>query len=213
MRAAFFDMDGTVLDSMQDWRECNLIYLERHGIAVTEEQRTQVVCASSGTHLFEYIRRELGHDPDIPEYRAIQFERMKAAYTRGIPPKPGAREYLEHLRLRGVKTILATATPSALANLALTRSGMMRDFDAVLCCDTLDASKRHAEYYHRACAIAGVAEGECMLFEDAAYSLLSGREAGLLGAVAVSDPTNVIFRRRLAELSDAMIDSFTELMP
>lgn len=213
MRAAFFDMDGTVLDSMQVWRTCNLIYLDRHGIEVSDDLRQRVISASSGMHLFDLIREETGHDVNVAEYRAIQTERVKEAYARGIPAKPGAREYLEHLHSRGVMTVLTTATPAAMANLALSRSGLMREFDAIYCCDIIGESKRRPAYFHAVCSLAGIPEDKCMLFEDADYALEGGREAGLLGAVAVTDDTNLLVRDRLSELSDIMVDSFAELMP
>ena len=37
MKAAIFDMDGTVLDSMEQWRAQSVLLLERHGIELSDE--------------------------------------------------------------------------------------------------------------------------------------------------------------------------------
>ena len=38
MKAAIFDMDGTLLDSMGQWRHLNVEFIRRQGIKPTEEE-------------------------------------------------------------------------------------------------------------------------------------------------------------------------------
>ena len=38
MKAAIFDMDGTLIDSMGEWRKLNCSFVRDHGIALTPEQ-------------------------------------------------------------------------------------------------------------------------------------------------------------------------------
>lgn len=213
MQAALFDMDGTILDSMPAWRGCNLEYLERHGITLTEEQKQYVVCASSATGLFDYVRETLGHEIDIQEFRALQQERMQEAYAAGIAVKPGARECLAALHARGVKIALATATWSSLTVLALARSGLMRDFDFLCCGDVVHCSKSKPEYFDRASELIGVPKDRCILFDDAIYAVKGASGAGLLGIVAVADPTNEIYRDDLKALSDVFVESLAEILP
>ena len=211
MEAALFDMDGTLLDSMPAWRGCNLEYLENVGIHPDEEQRINIICASSGTILFDYLRKTFGVEVDVAEFRKLQQTRMEAAYSRGNLAKPGVLEFLRKMRERGVKTVLATATWKSLTDIALEKSGLSGAFDAICCCDIVGVSKAHPEYFDRVSEMIGVPKDRCVLFEDAIYAIQTGRAAGLLGAVALTDPTNILFRRELSELADVMVDSLSEL--
>ena len=94
MDAALLDMDGTILDDMSEWRECNVEYLERRGIDLTPEQRLRIVNSSSGALLIDYVRDVLGVEVDIPAFRTLQQERMMEVYERGPRLKSGARELL-----------------------------------------------------------------------------------------------------------------------
>ena len=48
MKAAIFDMDGTLLDSMTKWRELNGAFVRQMGITPTEKQEADMM-SMSGT--------------------------------------------------------------------------------------------------------------------------------------------------------------------
>lgn len=213
MGAALIDMDGTILDTMHEWRLCNIDYLEARGVQMNPEQRQRIVCSSSGALLIDYVREALGVEMDIPAFRALQQDRMLAVYKQGPRVKPGAREFLAALRQQGVKTVLATATWAKHTITALNNCGLMDAFDAICCGEVMDCGKSKPDYFDKVSALVGVPKDRCVLFDDAMYALKGGRDAGLLGNVGVTDPTNVIFRDEMAALSDAMVDSLADLLP
>ncbi len=55
-------------------------------------------------------------------------------------------------------------------------------------------------------------KSECVLFEDALYALKGGREAGLLGEVAVAEPLYEPFRAEIRAIADVFVDSLAELV-
>ncbi|MBR0056028.1 MAG: HAD family phosphatase [Kiritimatiellae bacterium] len=211
MEAALFDLDGTLLDTMQPWRQCNTDYLESQGIELSPDQRLRIVCASSGSILIDYVRATFGHEIDLPAFRELQKRRMMEVYLAGAPVKPGVFEFLSALRARGTKIVLSTATWATHATIGISRSGLAPYFDAICCCDAIDASKSSPAYFDRVSALIGVPKARCVLFDDAIYALKSARAASLLGAVAVADPTNVIFRDEISQCADALVDSFDGL--
>lgn len=213
MGAALLDMDGTILDTMQEWRQCNIDYLEARGVAMNPEQRQRVVCSSSGALLIDYVRETLGVEMDIPAFRLLQQDQMLKVYQKGPRVKPGAREFLAALRARGVKTVLATATWAKHTIVALNKCGLMDAFDAICCGEVMDCGKSKPAYFDRVSELTGVPKERCVLFDDAMYALKGGREAGILGNVGVTDPTNIIFRQEIAALSDVVVDSLADLLP
>ena len=55
MKAAIFDMDGTLLDSMDEWRKLNVSLVREMGIEPTEEQEKDLY-SMSGMMVVEYLK-------------------------------------------------------------------------------------------------------------------------------------------------------------
>ena len=97
MKAAIFDMDGTLLDSMTQWRRMNGAFVREMGIEPTEKQEADMM-SMSGTMVVDYFRSEFGVDTDFEALCARACEAMEPVYSGGVPHKPGAAAYLKRLR-------------------------------------------------------------------------------------------------------------------
>ena len=88
---AIFDLDGTLLDSMDVWNEIDRIFLSRRGISVPEDY-LQVVAPMGFRRAAEYTVERFGLpesvDALIEEWDALAIE----AYQTRVRLKPGARE-------------------------------------------------------------------------------------------------------------------------
>lgn len=211
MKAALFDMDGTLLDSMMDWRGCNIEFLEGLGCRIPPEMTAQVL-QCTGSMLAQLVRETFGVEFDRDAFVEHQKRRMHDAYTRGVAVKPGVREYLDKLRRRGVLVVLTSATWTPHTELALARTGMRSYFDVLCCTDAIGSSKRTPAFFDKVSERIGHPKSECVLFEDALYALKGGREAGLLGEVAVSEPLYEPFRAEIRAIADVFVDSLAELV-
>ncbi len=211
MKAALFDMDGTLVDSMLEWRKCNVEFLKGLGYEITPDIQARVL-QSTGPMLMDYVRESKGVEVDLKALGSFHKIHMYEVYSRGAAVKPGVREYLEHLRSRGVCLVVTTATWTPHTEIALDRCGLKPYFDAICCTDAIGVSKREAAYFDRVSSIIGHPTCECVLFEDALYALESGREAGLLGEVAVADPVNEHVRDQIRAVADVFVHSLAELM-
>lgn len=97
MKAAIFDMDGTLIDSMTRWREMNGVFVRQMGIIPTEKQEADMM-SMSGTMVVDYFKNEFGLETNFDALCVKACEAMEPVYSAGVPHKPGAAAYLKRLR-------------------------------------------------------------------------------------------------------------------
>ena len=209
MKAAIFDMDGTLLDSMSEWRKLNCSFVREQGIELTAEQENDLL-SMSGMMVVEYVKEHFGIETPFSALLERSSRLMEAPYRRGLEPKDGALAYLARLRERGVKTVICTATPSRLMMIALNKANMIPNLDFIYSTDMLGGSKSDPAFYDKLCTMIGEKKEDCVMFEDALYAMKGARSAGL-GVVGITDETNLRDREAICEVCDVVIDSFDEL--
>lgn len=211
MKVALFDMDGTIFDTMEAWRNCNLYYLGQFGIHPTNEQLPFIFQASSAQILADYIKETFNHEIDWEKFRALQKAEMLKVYDSTPKVKPGAREYIEALRRRGVVTAICTATWTSYTVLGLNRTRMLNLFDAIFTSEIVGFKKGDIRHYEYIADFLGCKKDEMVLFDDAIYAVTAAKKSNLLGVVAMTDDTNIDYRQQLSETADVLLDSLSEM--
>ena len=210
MKAAIFDMDGTLLDSMSEWRKLNGEFVRQCGITPTPQQEADMM-SMSGTMVVDYFRDEFGIRSSFDELCVMACKAMEPVYAAGVACKPGAADYLRRLRERGVKCVLATATPARLALVGLNGADMVSNLDYIFSTDMIGCEKSETAFFDKLCGIIGVEKKDCVMFEDSLYAMRGARNAGLLGVVGITDATNTRDIGTIRECCDIVIDSYDEL--
>ncbi|MET9448969.1 HAD family hydrolase [Streptomyces cinerochromogenes] len=177
VRAALFDLDGTLIDSEPRSRALWRRLFTSHGIECGEDmldgfsgRRSREVIeehlARFGRHATaDQVREELtalNGEPDLPPVRLV----------------PGAERLLERLRRDEVALAVVTSGGRRYADDHLTRCGIAGHFTTVVSAEDVTHGKPDPEGYLLACRRLGVAPGDAMVFEDSAAGLQAGRRAG-----------------------------------
>lgn len=178
MKAYVFDLDGTLLDSMQLWERIDIDFLTGRGFDVPPDYINTIASRSfpeAAAYTIERFRL-----PDSVEDLLAEWNEMAAyAYGHTVPMKRGAKEYLDALRARGAKLAVATSLPEALYVPALEHHDIERYFDVVCSTDEVAYGKTRPDVYLLTARKLGVPPGECILFEDILHAVQSGKAAGM----------------------------------
>ena len=178
-KAAIFDLDGTLLDSMGVWDQIDIDSLARRGIDVPDDYMLKVG-AMQFRQIAEYTIARFGL-PDTPEALMAEWDDMaRDAYATAVEAKPHAREYLAHLRDTGAKLAVATSLPPSLREPAMRHVGILDLFDTVVSVDDAnDVGKDRPDVYLLAASRLGVEPRDCTVFEDILVGIRSARSAGM----------------------------------
>jgi HAD superfamily hydrolase (TIGR01509 family) len=165
-KAAIFDLDGTLLDSMGVWDELDAQSLAKRNIEVPEDFST-TVASMQFRDIAVYTIARFGLT-DTPEDLMQEWNGMAAeAYATTVQLKPHAAEYLEYLYESGAKLAVATTLPPELRNPALQHAGISEYFSAICSVDDAGGNgKEHPDVYLHAASLLGIAPKHCTVFED-----------------------------------------------
>ncbi|MCM1335101.1 MAG: HAD family phosphatase [Bacteroides sp.] len=210
IKAAVFDLDGTLLDSMHIWNEIDCAFLTRRGIAVPADYMLEVAhLGSYQTAIYTKNRFGLPESPD--EMIAEWLEMAIRFYSEEVTLKAGAYAYLTKLNENGIKLAVATANSPDLYLPALKKTNTLRLFRAVVNIDEVERSKGFPDIYRLACERLGVSEAETAVFEDI-YLGVKGAKDGGFYTVGVYDKTSAADEAKIRALADRYVRDFTELL-
>ena len=207
-RAALFDLDGTLLDSLHVWQRVDAAFFGARGIEYDPERYSHAVQGMSFREAAVYTAREYALSEDV-DVIVDEWTRLSAEeYAHRVPMKKGAREYLRMLRRAGVRLAVATANRRELFAATLENAGVAGLFDAV--CTTAeagDSSKRDGALFLLAARKLGVEPSDCAVFEDVPDGIIGAKAAGMR-AFCVRDVTSRRDMATIEALADGVIDDF-----
>ncbi|KAB8295540.1 beta-phosphoglucomutase [Bifidobacterium avesanii] len=208
-KAAIFDLDGTLLDSMGVWDQIDIDSLAKRGIDVPDDYVLKVG-SMQFRQIAEYTiaRFDL---TDTPEQLMAEWDDMaREAYGTMVEAKPHAREYLEHLKATGAKLAVATSLPPSLREPAMKHVGIFDLFDAIVSVDDAnDVGKDRPDVYLLAASRLGMRPEDCTVFEDILVGIRSAKSAGM-GVWAMHDDSSDRDWAEICDEADGVLFDFAE---
>lgn len=209
-KAAIFDLDGTLLDSMHVWEQVDVDFLRRRGLDVPAGYGDAM--RARGLEEAAIYTKRLFNLPDSVESIAGEWLRMvRDAYARRVELMPGAMELLTRCKTRGIKLAVATCSARELVEPCLRRLGIWDLFDAVCTAESVSRGKEFPDIFLLAASLLGVPPERCAAFDDVLPAIRSAKAAGMW-TVAVFEPHSQHHRPAIEALADRYILSLREAL-
>lgn len=198
--AFLFDLDGVVVDSEREYtRIWDLIDSVHPSGAQNFSRRIK------GSTL-DKILHDYYPEPDVrSDVERILYGQEAAMVYRYCP---GAREFVNALRERGLPRALVTSSNRyKMKRLSQDLPELEGLFEVVICAEMISHSKPDPEGYLKGASMLGVAPERCAVFEDSLQGVLAGHAAGAyVVGVAGTLPADVI-----SPNSDEVVNSLADV--
>lgn len=206
IKGAIFDLDGTIINSLFFWdRLWELLgekYLSdktfRPGLDMEKAVRTVTFVDAA-----EMLCEKFGFGSPEDIYK-LMYDFCVDIYRNEATFKPGAKEMLDHLKAKGVKMCIASASMPGLLREIFDRFGLDEYFPKIISCAEVGKGKSHPDVFIAAEKYLGTTRDDTWVFEDSFVALKTAKNAGFqtvgvfdehnFGAVGVEDVSTIYIK-------------------
>lgn len=208
IKGAIFDVDGTLLDSMEIWENVGARYLRRLQ-KEPEENLSEILFPMTVEEGAIYVKRKYGLSQSVPQIVAGVFDTVRDFYACEAPLKAGVREFLESLSAKEIPMTVATSTEREHIEAAFERLQIRQYFQAIFTCPEVGAGKTRPVIYEKASACLGTVPRETYVFEDVIYAIRTAKRAGFQ-TVGVYDRFSEDDQEEIENTADIYLANLTE---
>ncbi len=183
VRAALFDLDGTLADSDPLIAAAVVESCARYGYRLTSED----VLPHIGPPMVVMLQQMLSIGPEWAETISGDYrDRYLDRFMPRTPPLPGAEALLDGLHARGVPMAVVTNKYEDGGRALVRRLGWERRLELVVGLDTTGRGKPAPDPVLHALRALGAAPGEAVLAGDSPADMGAGRAAGLRAVIGLA---------------------------
>lgn len=210
IKGIIFDLDGTIIDSMQIWSRIDENFLKNHNIEYTEDI-SHTVKKMTIQESSEFFVEKFSLDMTWQEVSKEIEDMVKLEYYEKIPLKNNVIKLLDYLDKKNIPYGIATATYPDLANAVLKRHNILNRFKFVLTQKEVPAGKNSPDIYLEAMKRLKIDKtGDCMVVEDSLHCVETAENAGFL-TVAVKDDFSFKDFDKIDKTADIFVDDIYKI--
>lgn len=211
IKAAIFDLDGTLINSMSLWDQIDIDYLTSKNIPVPDDLNDEISHLSFN-QVAVYFKKRFKLEDSLDDIKNTWNTMAYNHYSSDITLKDGVVEFLDFLKKSNIKIGLATSNSTELLEASLKFNKIYDYFDAITITDEVSIGKHEPDVYLLAAKKLNVKPEECIVFEDILPAVKGAKKAGMK-VIAVEDECSVLDKDDIIKNSDGFINDFRVLIP
>jgi HAD superfamily hydrolase (TIGR01509 family) len=197
---AIFDVDGTLLDSMQIWNDAGERYLRNLGIKA-EPDLGKIMFSMSMVQGAKYLKERYGLQLDADVIINGINSIIQDFYDNQVPLKRGVKQFLGEMKECDIKMTAATSSDRSLIEKAMDRLEILSFFDRIFTCSEVGTGKSKPDIYLAAKRYMDTELSNTWVFEDAYHAIKTAKNAGFRIA-GVYDDSSMEVQKEIREISD-----------
>ena len=210
IKAAIFDLDGTLVDSMWVWEQIDIDFLKSKGYTPPKDLKDDI------THLTfrqtaEYFKDRFNLSDSIDEITDTWNNMAYDFYSSKVKLKEGVIPFFNKLKSLNIKIGLATSNSLPLLEATLKNNGIYYLFDAITVTDEVKKSKENPDVYLLCANKLNVSPKNCVVFEDIIAAVNGAKLAGMK-VIGIYDKASEDQKEILTQTCDRYILNYNELI-
>lgn len=184
LRAVLFDLDGTLVDTADEFVPAVQGLRAEHGLEPMDERRIRANVSNGARAL---VQLGLNMELDAPEFEKNRVRLLKlysAVLGSVAKPYPGIQQLLNRLHKNDIAWGIATNKPRPYTEPLLQRLNIQPAPDSVVCPEDVTDRKPHPEALYRNCRDLGCAPHEAIYIGDHVRDIEAGKRAGMFTIAA-----------------------------
>lgn len=185
-KAAFFDMDGTLVDSETLYYEARRDTFAKYGMDYPKSLNDTIL-GTGFAKTIELLQKVAGDNELGKKINDESLNLFNQRVEQGkLVVKPGTEELLKFLQKQGIKAYITTSSDVEKVHFNLQHSDLEKYFADIITGEDVKNNKPAPDIYLHALEKASVKKENAVVFEDAASGVQSALNAGI-DVVAIPD--------------------------
>lgn len=174
MNYSIFDVDGTILDSMEVWNTLASQYVQSLGM-VPEKNLDEIVSDMSLEQSATYLKNHYKINKQEERIISEVLNFISDFYEYEVNLMPGFKEFISHYDSTNV---IGTSCDEELVKIALNRLAVLNYFEDIITCSKVNKSKNDPDFYLACAQVLKQRPEDIVVFEDADYCIDVARKVG-----------------------------------
>lgn len=174
MNYSIFDVDGTILDSMEVWNTLASQYVQSLGM-VPEKNLDEIVSDMSLEQSATYLKNHYKINKQEERIISEVLNFISDFYEYEVNLMPGFKEFISHYDSINV---IGTSCDEELVKIALNRLAVLNYFEDIITCSKVNKSKNDPDFYLACAQVLKQRPEDIVVFEDADYCIDAARKVG-----------------------------------
>lgn len=176
VKAVIFDLDGTIIDSEDNYYEADRLLLSHYGVEFTQEMKKKYIGTGNHAMMIDIKNRfQLEESLDNLLKQKNEIYLKIAREHTNIYPK--MKEFIEILHQREIPMALASGSSPEIIRELTEILGLKQYFKAILSAEDIGKSKPAPDIFYAAAERLEAAPENCVVIEDSKYGVEAAKRA------------------------------------